>query len=86
AIHRYIRERPVGAVPEERGYFPDDSVAIAVRTALASLDQRSRTLCELIGLEQLTYGEVAERLSLPIGSIGPLYLRAKERLKRALAS
>jgi RNA polymerase sigma factor (sigma-70 family) len=86
AIHRYIRERPVDAVPEERGYLPDDYVAIAVHTALASLDERSRTLCELIGFEQLTYGEVAQRLALPMGSIGPLYMRAKERLKRALAA
>ncbi len=86
-IHRSTRERPFDAFPaSERSDTQDSAVTLAVRRALSRLDERSRLLCELIGLEQLSYAEVSERLSLPIGSIGPLYIRAKERLRKELTN
>jgi RNA polymerase sigma factor (sigma-70 family) len=86
-IHRATRERPFDAFPaSERSYTHDSAVTLAVRRALSRLDERSRLLCELIGLEQLSYAEVSERLSIPIGSIGPLYMRAKERLRKELTN
>ena len=86
-IHRNARERPFDAFPaSERSYTQDNAMTLAVRRALARLDDRSRLLCELIGLEQLSYAEVSERLSIPIGSIGPLYMRAKERLRKELTN
>lgn len=61
----------------------DDDV-LALRQALEKLDDRSRTLCTLIGLEQRSYEEVSAAADLPIGSVGPMYMRAKERLRKAL--
>jgi RNA polymerase sigma factor (sigma-70 family) len=55
-----------------------------VRQALASMDDRSRLLCTMIGLEGMPYVDVSEELGLPLGSIGPLYMRAKARLRVAL--
>jgi len=57
---------------------------IAIRQALAKLDARSRMLCEMIGIEQRSYDEVSASAGLPIGSIGPLYMRAKNKLRAAI--
>jgi RNA polymerase sigma factor (sigma-70 family) len=54
--------------------------------AFAKLDDRSRMLCELIGLEQWSYDEVSAHLGVPLGSVGPLYLRAKTKLRAALSA
>ncbi len=43
-------------------------------------------LCTTIGLEQRTYDEVSAAAAIPIGSVGPLYMRAKERLRNAFES
>lgn len=86
-IYRRVRDRGSDAAPSpERTYECDQALHIAVRGALARLDERSRTLCELIAIEGLSYAEVSERLSMPAGSIGPLYMRAKERLRSELSN
>ena len=68
----------------EPAVVPADDAVLAVRQALARLDDRSRTLCSLIGLEQRSYEEVSMAENLPLGSIGPLYLRAKKKLRLEL--
>lgn len=60
--------------------------ALAIRTALAATDERSRQLCFLIGLENRSYEEVSARLGIPVGSVGPLYIRAKAKLRKLLTS
>jgi RNA polymerase sigma factor (sigma-70 family) len=62
----------------------DPSGTIALRSALAKLDERSRQLCALIGVERLSYAEASTALAMPLGSVGPLFMRAKERLRREL--
>ncbi|HEX7832169.1 MAG TPA: response regulator [Thermoanaerobaculia bacterium] len=57
---------------------------IALEAALARLDPRARDLCVLIGIEGLSYDEVSVATKLPLGSIGPLYIRAKKKLRAAL--
>ncbi|HEX8170940.1 MAG TPA: response regulator [Thermoanaerobaculia bacterium] len=86
-IERRARDR------ERSDEFPDDlavdscdDAVLAVHQALAKLDDRSRTLCEQIGIEQRSYDEVSAGTGLPLGSVGPLYLRAKEKLRRALVN
>ncbi len=69
------------ATPDER---PNELDVIAVRQALKQLDPRSRELCQWIGLEGFSYDEVSNATALPLGSIGPSYLRAKKRLRSAL--
>lgn len=64
---------------------PADS-AIALRQALSTLDPLSRALCSLIAIEGYAYDEVSERMGLPLGSIGPMYLRAKARMRLQMAA
>lgn len=83
-IQRRIRDRernvPIPIIEVERN---DDDV-LAIHQALAKLDDRSRMLCTTIGLEQRSYEEVSVAAMIPLGSVGPLYMRAKERLRNAL--
>lgn len=57
-----------------------------VREALDRLDPRSRQLLELMFLEEepLPYGEIAARLGIAEGSIGPTRARALEKLRRLM--
>lgn len=80
-------------VPTEASVFEDIADAraraaetvLAVHAALAATDERSRQLCSLIGLENRSYEEVSARLGIPVGSVGPLYIRAKAKLRKLLA-
>lgn len=89
-IHRSTRMRPVGLeVREEesavsRHQAEAADTVLMVREALGRLDERSRRLCVLIGMEGWSYEEVGKNLNLPIGSVGPLYIRSKAKLRKAL--
>jgi len=37
-----------------------------------------------IAIEGRSYADVSASLDLPIGSVGPLYMRAKTKLRKAL--
>jgi RNA polymerase sigma factor (sigma-70 family) len=69
-------------LPDPRHETPDN--ALALRQALDRVDERTRMLCDLIGIEGLSYEEVSAATGLPLGSIGPLYMRAKKTLRNAL--
>jgi RNA polymerase sigma factor (sigma-70 family) len=62
-------------LPEER--------RVALRRALANLPDRGRTLLETV-LEDpgLSYEELAAKLDMPVGSIGPIRQRCLQRLRR----
>jgi len=66
------------------GHAGSPESGIAVRQAMAGLDANSRTLCTLIAIEGYAYDEVSSRTGLPLGSIGPMYMRAKKKLRLAL--
>jgi RNA polymerase sigma factor (sigma-70 family) len=83
-IDRYHRERARAAELTDAGALPPHDSVLTVRDALSRLDPRSRALCTMIGLEQQTYDEVSAALSIPLGSIGPLYMRARKRLRQAI--
>ncbi len=57
-----------------------------VREALDRLDPRSRQLLELLFLQEepVPYGEIATRLGIAEGSIGPTRARALEKLRRLM--
>jgi RNA polymerase sigma factor (sigma-70 family) len=61
-------------------------VAIALGQAMAVLDDQSRDLCRLIAIEGYAYDEVSARMNLPLGSIGPMYLRAKSKMRLRMAA
>ncbi len=78
------------AIPEEMGTDPTTCVeerelVRSVRRALTVLpDRQARLLRGMLSLDGAhgAYGELADRLSMPIGSIGPTRLRAFQRLRR----
>ena len=59
-----------------------------VRTAIAGMDERSRTLLTLLYYhpEPLSYAEIAAALNIPEGSLGPTRSRCLEKLRRLLES
>lgn len=77
-------DETLASLPDTRAVSPD--TAIALRQALSALDDQSRKLCILIAVEGLAYDEVSKRLSLPLGSIGPMYLRAKSKMRMQMAA
>ena len=81
-IERYQRERARAAELTDFGTEPAHDAVLSVQQALAQLDDRSRALCTMIGLEQRSYDEVSAALDIPQGSVGPLYMRAKSRLRK----
>ena len=84
-IERRAREHDLAAMPERLCMVDrDPTSSIAVRTAMTKLDVKSRQLCELVGVERLSYAEASEALRMPLGSVGPLFIRAKQRLRREL--
>lgn len=68
----------------EGSFVADPAAKLAIASAMQKLDARARMLFELIAVEQFSYAEVSDRLAMPVGSIGPLYIRAKERLRKEL--
>lgn len=83
-IGRRTRDRARSAEIPVMAMSRNDDDVLAIRQALAKLDDRSRMLCTTIGMEQRTYDEVSAATAIPIGSVGPLYMRAKEKLRMAL--
>jgi RNA polymerase sigma factor (sigma-70 family) len=62
-----------------------DDLDDSIRRALASLPQRDQRLLELLVADpRPSYEEIARRLDMPIGSIGPTRARALQRLRRAI--
>lgn len=88
-IDRSIRCRRRFAVADATGTMAQEQAGgleagIAVREAMATLDSESRNVCTLIAIEGYAYEEVSVRTGLPLGSIGPMYMRAKKKLRIAL--
>jgi RNA polymerase sigma factor (sigma-70 family) len=87
-IERRARERAraTSAMPLMMSVSVANDDVLAVRQGLARLDERSRALCEMIGLERRSYEEVSAAAGIPLGSVGPLFMRAKQKLRRAMAA
>lgn len=55
-----------------------------VEKALRSLSGEQREVLLLVGVEQMTYDEVAKTLSIPIGTVMSRLSRARERLRQLM--
>jgi RNA polymerase sigma factor (sigma-70 family) len=64
--------------PEER--YIREQRKLIMRTLLNKLSDKYRVMIELRFFEELSYQEIAERLSLPIGTVKAQLFRAKELL------
>lgn len=90
-IQRKTRMRPVADESLE-AFAPmwesedrmDRLDALALEQGLSRLDSRDRQLCTLIGIEGWSYEEVSDELGMPIGSVGPLFIRAKNKLRKSM--
>ncbi len=61
------------------GVFDDD-----LERALATLDERFRTVLLLVDVDQLTYSEVADLLDIPVGTVMSRLSRARKRVRTQL--
>ena len=74
-------------LPDPSGDDLDERVTTLVqarqlRTAMRALPVRDRRLLELLLLpDELSYREIGQRISMPVGSIGPIRQRALRRLR-----
>jgi RNA polymerase sigma factor (sigma-70 family) len=80
---------PEADVPGHDELVAGDMTARAVRSLLASvlsgLPAGDRDVLVLIAWEQLTYGQVASALDIPVGTVRSRLNRARTRLREALA-
>lgn len=74
----FVGDQELAQIPCTR--VENDS-EIALGQAMAVLDAQSRDLCRLIAVEGYAYDEVSAKLKLPLGSIGPMYIRAKSKMR-----
>jgi RNA polymerase sigma factor (sigma-70 family) len=70
-------------VPDAKAFGHIDT-RLVVNEAMARLDERSQEMCQLIAIEGKSYAEVSQLMAMPIGSVGPLYMRAKAKLRQTL--
>lgn len=88
----YLNEAPrrrMVSVPLEEVPEPvapgDPGQQIDLHRALARLSPEHRAVIVLVGLEQLSYQEVAEVLNVPVGTVMSRLARAREQLRRLLS-
>jgi DNA-directed RNA polymerase specialized sigma24 family protein len=67
-----------------RDVYPvEQGLSWDLQQALNRLPPRYRTLLQLLSSDlELSYSEVADRMGLPIGSIGPMRMRAIKMLEK----
>jgi RNA polymerase sigma factor (sigma-70 family) len=80
----FVSDEIVGELADANADSSDDTIAL--RQALASLNEESRSLCILIAINGYAYDEVSAMTGLPIGSIGPMYIRAKSKMRMQMAA
>lgn len=80
----FLDVEAIDDLTDPRSPAPDRTIAL--QRALAGLDEASRNVCRLIAVEGHGYGEVSMITGLPLGSIGPMYLRAKRKMKLLLST
>ena len=77
-ITEVANELALSAPPSDHG------ITIDFMRALNALSVEHRQILLLVGLEGLSYREVAGELAIPLGTVMSRLTRARERLRRAL--
>ena len=81
---RSSHERPVGALPEQRGYDADSDVRLSLAAALAELEPLDRAVLVLRFLDDVSVADTAERLGVSAGAVRNRTMRALDRLRTVL--
>lgn len=84
APRRRIVAVPLDEVPEPATHG-DPGMRLDMQRALARLSPEHRAVIVLVGLEQLSYKEVAEVLDVPIGTVMSRLARAREQLRQMMS-
>jgi RNA polymerase sigma factor (sigma-70 family) len=82
ARERFEGEDVLESMPDMHAGISEETITVS--TALQSLDKKSQMLCHLIAIEGYSYDEVSSMTGLPLGSVGPMYIRAKKKLRTTL--
>jgi RNA polymerase sigma-70 factor (ECF subfamily) len=77
---------PSGIDAPSRPLQEDGLSLAALRDALGTLPDEQREVVLLIGLEEFSYAEAAQILSVPIGTVMSRLHRGRERLRQLLAT
>ncbi len=87
-ITRRVKARSEVSADEtpELAYEMAADAALIVGQLFERVDERTRALAELIGIERLSYDEVSAALRIPLGSVGPLYIRARKKMRAMLSN
>ncbi|MFQ5653155.1 MAG: RNA polymerase sigma factor, partial [Planctomycetota bacterium] len=81
---------PQHGAPISRRFAPPGSdlekreIAERIGAAVEALSEKHRTVFELYSYEELNYGEIAEVLDVPIGTVMSRLFYARKRIKEAL--
>jgi RNA polymerase sigma-70 factor (ECF subfamily) len=75
---------PMAAPPAMKHVLARADIAPAIREAIDALPAPFRDVVELVDLQELTYGEAATVLSIPIGTVRSRLFRARRLLQEAL--
>lgn len=80
-ISRRRRREEEYAVDAEAVQLPAETAAEDVRWALSRLSPSMREVVELAVMEDLPYAEIAQRLSIPVGTVKSRMFNALKKLK-----
>jgi RNA polymerase sigma factor (sigma-70 family) len=80
----FVSDDMLAELPDANADSSDDTIAL--RQALDTLNEDSRKLCVLIAIKGYAYDEVSAITGLPVGSIGPMYIRAKSKMRMQMAA
>jgi len=62
----------------------DQEMEQEIERAINALPEQYRRIIELTRLQELSYEEIAAKLDIPVGSIGPQLIRARKKLMKLL--
>ena len=79
----FVGDEMLAELPDTKIDSFDDNIAL--HQALGSLSETSRAICILI-IKGYAYDEVSAITGLSLGSIGPMYLRAKSKMRMSMAA
>lgn len=82
-ISAYAEQLPAEDTSPEQAYLQKEKAA-AIRRAVSSLSEKNRVVTELYYLENLPVAAIANRLSLPIGTVKSRLHDARDKLKGVL--
>jgi RNA polymerase sigma-70 factor, ECF subfamily len=78
---KQLKDLPAAAIANEPETDSSQDAALWIRHAIAKLDDAEREILMLREYEQLSYGEIAELLKLPLNTVRSRLFRARMALK-----